>query len=123
MDIEAEISEVEGGSLKDLSVVRLVVPGVININLEVPRSLLQVDQVKKEKRKVRLIISTSPDVDCDADGLFRCTIYNIERVKKGKEETTLVYGSVGGLQVRIEGKGLHRKFKIGDKVYLGIKLL
>ena len=119
MDIEAEISEVEKGSLKDLNIAKFVVPEVVSIDLEVPRSILQI----KEKGKARLIISTNPDIEYNVDCLFRCMVYNIEKVKRGKEEKTLVYGSVGGLQVRIEGKGLHRKFKAGDKVYLGIKLL
>jgi hypothetical protein len=119
MDIEAEISEVEKGSLKDLNIAKFVVPEVVSIDLEVPRSILQI----KEKGKARLIISTNPDIEYNVNCLFRCMVYNIEKVKRGKEEKTLVYGSVGGLQVRIEGKGLHRKFKAGDKVYLGIKLL
>lgn len=119
MDVEAEISEIEKNELKGLSIVKFVVPEAISISLEVPRSILQI----KERRKARLVISTNPDIEYYVDGLFRFTIYSIEKIKSGKEERTLVYGSVGGLQVRIEGKGLHRKFKVGNKVYLGIKLV
>jgi len=119
MDIEAEISKIEKSELRNLSVVKFVAPEAVNVSLEIPRSLLQV----KEGGRARLVISTNPSIENDVSALFLCMIYNIEKVKSGKEERTLIYGSIGGLQVRIEGKGLHKKFKTGDEVYLGIKLL
>jgi len=119
MDIEAEISKIEKSELKNLSVVKFVASETVNVSLEIPRSLLQV----KEGGKARLVISTNPSIEQDVNALFLFMIYNIEKVKSGKEERTLIYGSIGGLQVRIEGKGLHKKFKAGDEVYLGIKLL
>jgi hypothetical protein len=119
MDVEAEVSKIERGELRDLNIVKFVAQEAINISLEVPRSLIQL----KEGGRARLIISTDPSIEHDVDGLFLCTIYNVERAKSGKEGRALVYGSIGGLQVRIEGKGLHKKFKAGDRIYLGIKSL
>jgi len=119
MDVEVKVDKVEKSELRDLSVVKFVAPEAINISLEVPRSLIRL----KEGERARLLISTDPSIEHDVNGLFLCTIYNIERVKSGKGERALIYGSIGGLQVRIEGKGLHKKFKTGDTVYLGIKLL
>lgn len=119
MDIEVEVGKVEKSGLKNLSVVKFVAPETINISLEVPQSLIQL----KEGERARLVISTDPAIEHDMNHLFLCTIYNIEKVKSGKGERVLVYGSIGGLQVRIEGKELHKKFKAGDTVYLGVKLL
>jgi len=118
MDVEVEVDKVEKSGLKNLSVVKFVAPEAINISLEVPHSLIQL----KEGERARLVISTDPGIEHDVNYLFLCTIYNIEKVKSGKGERALVYGSIGGLQVRIEGRGLHKKFKAGDTVYLGIKL-
>ncbi len=119
MDVEAEVSKVEKSGSKDLSVVKLITLDGTNISLEVPHPLLQL----KGGEKIRLVISTDPNIEHDVNGLLLCTIYSIEKIKSGKEERTFVYGSIGGLQARMEGKGLHKKFKMGDKVYLGIKLL
>jgi len=119
IDVEVEVGKVDRSEPKDLSIVKFVAPETINISLEIPRSLFQL----KEGGRARLIISTDPSIEHDVDGLFLCTIYDIEKFKSGKEERALVYGSIGGLQVRIEGKGLHKKFKTGGTVYLGIKLL
>ncbi|MEM0240125.1 MAG: DNA-directed RNA polymerase subunit G [Candidatus Nezhaarchaeales archaeon] len=119
LDVQSEVAKIEKGDLKDLSIIKLLVPETINITLELPRTLLQI----KEGGKVRVIMCTDASIESEVDGLFLCTIYNVERLRRGKEEKGLVYGSIGGLQVRIEGKGLHRKVKVGDKLYLGLKIL
>ena len=119
MVLEAEVNKIERRGPKDLSIVKLVASEAMSISLEVPRPLLQL----KEGEKIRLVISTDPNIEHDVNGLFLCTIYSVEKVKSGKEERVFVYGSIGGFQVRMEGKGLHRKLKMGDKVYLGIKSL
>ncbi|MHC1637430.1 MAG: DNA-directed RNA polymerase subunit G [Candidatus Nezhaarchaeales archaeon] len=118
LDIQGEVCEVKRSELKSLSIIKLSTEGV-NVTLELPQDLLQI----KEKTKIRFVISTNEDIEQEVDGLFLCTIYKVERQKRGKEESTMVFGSIGGLQVRIEGKGLHRKIKMGDKVFIGIEVL
>lgn len=119
LDVQGEVGKIEKSELKGLNIVKLLAPEAVNITLEIPQSLLRI----KEGGKVRVVASTDTSIENEVDGLFLCTVYNIERFKRGKEEVGLVYGSIGGLQVRMEGKGLHKKMKVGDKVYLGLKVL
>ncbi|MEM0232693.1 MAG: DNA-directed RNA polymerase subunit G [Candidatus Nezhaarchaeales archaeon] len=119
LDTQGEVAKIEESNLKGLNIIKLITSETVNITLEIPQTLLQV----REGGKVRVIMCTDTSIESEVDGLFLCTLYNVERIKRGKEERGLVYGSIGGLQVRIEGKGLHKKMKVGDKVYLGLKIL
>ncbi|MEM2214530.1 MAG: DNA-directed RNA polymerase subunit G [Candidatus Nezhaarchaeales archaeon] len=119
LDTQGEVAKIEKSNLKGLNIIKLLTPETVNITLEIPQTLLQI----KEGGKVRVIMCTDASIEGEVDGLFLCTLYNVEKIKRGKEEKGLVYGSIGGLQVRIEGKGLHKKMKVGDKVYVGLKIL
>ena len=118
LDVQGEVYEVGKSELKGLNIIKMSTEGV-NVTLELPQDLLQI----KERTKIRFIVSTSEDLERDMDGFFLCTIYKVEKHGKGKEESTMIYGSIGGLQVRIEGKGLHKKIRMRDKVFIGIKML
>lgn len=123
LDIQGEVSRIEKSEFKGISIIEVLTLEGIEIKMEIPQQLLQI----KENTKVRLLISMEPSIEQaigqEVDGLFLCNIYGIEKYKKGKEERTRVYGSIGGLQVRIDGKGIHKKVKMGDKVYVGLKVL
>ncbi|MEM4576817.1 MAG: DNA-directed RNA polymerase subunit G [Candidatus Nezhaarchaeales archaeon] len=123
LDVQGEVSKIEKSDFKGISVIEVLTPEGIEVKMEVPQQLLQI----KENTKVRLLVSMEPSIEQaigqEVDGLFLCTIYGIERYKKGKEERARIYGSIGGLQVRIDGKGIHKKVKMGDKVYVGLKVL
>ncbi|MCS7140058.1 MAG: DNA-directed RNA polymerase subunit 8 [Candidatus Nezhaarchaeota archaeon] len=117
-DVQLEVREVRRGEVKDLDIVRSSAEGM-DVLIELPRNLIQI----KEGKHIRLIVSES-EVE-EVDGLFACTIYKVEKQKERKNGFVKVYGSIGGLQVRIEAENeeLQRKIKMGDKVFIGIKVL
>jgi len=118
IDAQGEVCKVEKGELRGLNIIKMSTEGV-DVTLELPSDILQI----KEGMKVRFVVGTNESLEQEVDGLFLCTIYKVERHGRGREEGTMVYGSIGGLQVRIEGKGLYKKFRMGDKVFIGIKVL
>ena len=117
-DVHCQVDEIRASEIKDINVVNLRIGEEGGrITIEIPRNLLPI----KEGEKLRVIISKDEGIE-DVDGLFYCTIYKVEKQRKGREEVGLIYGSIGGLQVRIEAEGLYKKFKAGDKVFLGVKI-
>ena len=119
-DVHCQVNEIRASEIKDINIVDLSIEAEGGrITIEMPRNLLPI----KEGKRLRIIISRDEGIEKDVDGLFYCTIYKVEKQRKGKEEIGLIYGSIGGLQVRMEAKGLHRKFKAGDKVFLGVKII
>lgn len=119
LEVEGKVNSVERTEVDGVKKVEIFTQDSTKISIEVPSNLLQVN----EGDRMRVIMSWNASIEKSVDGLFLCTIYDIERRREGKKERTLIYGSIGGLQVRVEGRGLHKKVELGSKIYLGIKFM
>ncbi|MDI9619870.1 MAG: DNA-directed RNA polymerase subunit G [Candidatus Nezhaarchaeota archaeon] len=119
LKLQGKVEEVKESELRRLKTARMSVDGT-SITLEILEDVFPL----KSGDAVRFFMSTSSeDIESEVDGLFMCTLYKIEERKEKDEETTVIYGSIGGLKVRIETKDAQVKVEAGDKVYIGLKKL
>lgn len=116
-EAQGNVDSIKPTEVRGISVIEVSTEHGDTITIELPSDLLKF----KEKERVRIIFSKSEDVE-DVDGLFNCVVYKVERHRKGKEERAVIYGSIGGLQVRVHTKSLHRKVKVNDLVLIGVKM-